>query len=217
MSLRREESLRSQRRDNLLTLGKVKVTHKESEQFSERAQKQFDRWFFSLPSQEQARLRADNVLPYREQGDPRRRLCQLFTNSNTFAYEQDDSSRTESETFYSREKVLDILSAVLNSLSVSNDPSVRLHFEFVRTVLKANGHYDGVQIGQMYGLTKAAVNLRVLKMRKTLENAISMLGQGDPGKESPPPPTPHRRVSHRRKKIQASRTKPKGCSPCRRA
>ena len=213
MSLKREESLRSQRRDNLATLGKVKVSHKESEQFSERAQAQFDKWFFSLPAKDQARLRSEGVEPYREQGDPRRRLCQIFTNSTVFAYTEGDGTRTESETFYSREKVLDILHAVLNTLSDSNDQAVRLHFEFIRTVLRAPGSLDGAQIGKLYGLTRAAINLRVLKMRSQLATALQSLG-GEvhtlPGKESPRVGGCHRRVPHREGKMQGNCKKPRG-------
>ena len=218
MSLRREESLRSQKRDNLATLGKVKASHVESGEFSERAQREFDKWFFSLPRQEQDRLRSEGVEPYREQGDPRRRLCQIFENSNAFAYETPSAVRNETETFYSREKVLDILHAVLTSLACSADAQVRLHYELVKAALRMHDAKDGATIGKAYGVTRAGINYRVQKMRASLETALQTLHGAEPsppGKESPRPPRPKRRVPHRGKKMQRICQKPRGFKPCR--
>jgi len=70
---RREEARRSQKRENLSTLRKQKVSHVESANWEEKAHKEFDAWFFAQSKKSQADLREQGVIPYREMPDPRRK------------------------------------------------------------------------------------------------------------------------------------------------
>lgn len=180
---RREEARRSQKRDNLSTLRKQKVSHVESATWEEKAQKDFDTWFFSQPKKSQADLRAQGVIPYREMPDPRRKLAPLFEKSSKFVT-HDTAQHEEQAQFISRDRVLDLVRAILKSMSTSASPEVRLHFELVRMALRMDDAMRGEDLGRLYNLGRAGINYRVQQMRESIGKSLaSLVGQNTYGNE----------------------------------
>lgn len=164
-----DEARRSQKRENLATLGKQKVSHRESSAWEEKAQRDFDRWFFAQSKDKQDVMREQGINPYREMGDPRRGLAPLFEKSYYFGYTQGDSAHTEAETFVSREKVAELVGRILATLAVSTSPEVRLHVELLKVALRTHDALNGEQLGKLYDLGRAGINYRVQRMREVLE------------------------------------------------
>ena len=176
---RREEARRSQKRDNLSTLRKQKVSHVESATWEDKAQKDFDAWFFGLPKKSQADLRAQGVIPYREMPDPRRKLAPLFEKSSKFVT-HDTAQHEEQAQFISRDRVLDLVRAILKSMSTSASPEVRLHFELVRMALRMEDAMRGEDLGRLYNLGRAGINYRVQQMRESIGKSLASLVAQNP-------------------------------------
>jgi len=208
MSLRdrTDRAMQSQRRENLQTFRKQKASHIESSEWEAKAQRDFDKWFFAKPKDEQAVMRERGIKPYCEHGDPRQGLAPLYEKSNYFGFTEGDKNHTESDTFISRDKVADIVNRILSTLSTSTSPEVRLHVELIKISLQTIDALNGEELGKLYGLTRAGVNYRVQRIRDTL---YGKKVKKAPSKESPTGGVSQRVAAHRRKKTETSCKKPK--------
>ena len=136
-------------------------------QYREGAQS-FDDWFRSLPKRDQDELRRQNVLPYSEQPKPDY-VFQPQPNHPAFHHDPSkEEPRVEHDTFYSREKVAEFTARLLDTLAVSPSKEVRLHLELVKIALRHSSAMTNAQLAKHYRLTRAAVNLRVQKLRRAL-------------------------------------------------
>jgi hypothetical protein len=171
---RREEARRSQKRENLSTLKRQKASHVESADWEAKAQRDFDKWFFSLSKTSQDAMRKQGVIPYREMPDPRRKLAPLFERSSKFVT-QDNNNHEEQSQFISRERVVDVVKAILRSMSTSSSPEVRLHFELVRMALRMDDAMRGEDLGRLYNLGRAGINYRVQQMREIIGTSLADL------------------------------------------
>ncbi|MFN9110839.1 MAG: hypothetical protein ACK5XN_12290, partial [Bacteroidota bacterium] len=92
-----------------------------------------------------------------------------------------EEARTEHDTFYSREKVAEFTARLLDTLATSPSRDVRLHLELVRIALRDAKAMTNEALARHYRLTRAAVNLRVQKLRRALTGPKeSFLGGGKP-------------------------------------
>lgn len=211
MSLKSFESKRSQHLDNLLTFSRQKESHIESDKWESEAKAGFDKWFFSQTKEQQKLLRSRGIIPYREIGDERKDFRPLFEKSKMFIH-HDNPERVEKESFYSRDSMRQAVSAIINSMSVSPHPQVRLHFELVKAALKTSDALNGEQLGSLLNLTRAGVNARVQRMRQVLGMALKdeQEGQIPPCKESPMEGGGKRVAQHRERKMRTPPAKPRG-------
>ena len=145
------------------------LTRRECERFYSKAVRDFDRWFFSLTKDRQAALRESGVRPYRED------VCKHYvfpvnsesTTAVVFS-PWDPNDDKDNDTFYSREKVEEFTRRLLDTLSYSLDPRVRLHFLIVKIALRMPDAIDGKRVAKLFGITKAGVSFRVQRMRQIL-------------------------------------------------
>lgn len=180
------------------------LSKRECEQFYSKATREFDRWFFSLPKYKQASLRESGVRPYRE--DKCRHYIIEFDaehNGGATCLPWDAPGPNDSETFYSREKVQEIVRRLLDTLGYSLDPRVRLHFLLVKLALKMPDAIDGKRVAKLFGITKAGVSFRVQRMRAIMA--------GIPPKESLLGGVNSRVAPHRGQKTRISPRFSKGC------
>lgn len=144
-------------------------TKSEAERQYREGAARFDKWFDSLPVAERKRLRDGGVLPYREQAKPEY-VFNVQGSHPVFSHDPfNEKPRTEEETFISRDKVLELIGRMLETFSVSHSKEVRLHVELLKIAMRYHGAMSGVELARMYRLTRAAVNLRVQKIRRVLE------------------------------------------------
>lgn len=211
MSIASDESKRSQKLENPLSFGRSRESHRESEIWEAGAKAAFDKWFFSQTKEQQKLLRSRGVIPYREIGDERKDLRPIFEKAKIFIH-HDKPERVESESFYSREAVRDAVSAILNSMSVSPYPDVRIHFELVKAALRTSDALNGEQLGLLLDLTRAGVNARVQRMRQVLGLALQEAKKAakPPGKESPDRGGCKRVAQHRAVKMRTPPDKARG-------
>ncbi len=141
----------------------------ESERWFTKARSDFDRWFFSFSKAEQMAMRAKGILPYSEMKSDEY-IFPVNTESAkavcTPIY--DPSDPTDSDTFYSRERVEEFTRRILDTLEYSHSPEVRLHFQLLRIVLRDHRAMDGESLAKLFGMTRAGINFRVQKIRETL-------------------------------------------------
>jgi hypothetical protein len=143
-------------------------TKSEAEKQYREGADRFDSWFHSLPKGEQKRLRDGGVLPYAEQPKPEY-VFQPQPNHPVFVHDPSkEEARTEHDTFYSREKVAEFTARLLDTLATSPSRDVRLHLELVRIALRDAKAMTNEALARHYRLTRAAVNLRVQKLRRAL-------------------------------------------------
>ena len=143
-------------------------TKSEAEKAYTQGAKDFDRWFYSLPPDQQELLRAKGVLPYREMAVTEY-VFQVQPNAKAFHFNPwEEPERTEQDTFYSREKVREFVSLMLKSFSVSQSPEVRLHLELIKIALRMPDAMTCASLARITGMTRAGVNLQVQQIRAVM-------------------------------------------------
>jgi hypothetical protein len=60
--------------------------------------------------------------------------------------------------------VANIVNDVVQMLGYTRDPRVRRHWELMRLILRAPGHLNGKEIGEMFGVTKQAISIQAKGM-----------------------------------------------------
>ena len=142
--------------------------------------KRFDAWFRGLPKVQQEQLRSDGVVPYSEAKSPNH-VFPIYERAAIWAYNP-DVERIEQESFISREQVGLIVADVVEMLGYTDDPVVRRHWELMRLVLRAPGHLNGKQVGELFGLTKQAISAQAIKMLARIDRRAS-IARGLPNDE----------------------------------
>jgi hypothetical protein len=136
----------------------------------------FDRWFDSLPKAKQDKLRDGGVIPYREMVQSRN-VFEVQPEHPSWSTDRETTrnimmgevtTRTETDTFISRDHVGVMLKAFIDALAMTNDFRVRRHVELVRWTLGLPGCLSAPDIAMMYGITKQALHKRGEQIRATL-------------------------------------------------
>lgn len=193
------------------------LSKREAESFYSKATRDFDKWFFSLPKEQQTTLRESGVKPYAEL------KCRHYViefdpehNNGDTPLPWDEPTPDNSETFYSRDKVQEIVRRLLDAIGYSLDPRVRLHFLLIKLALRMPDAVDGKRVARLFGITKAGVSFRVQRIREILQNGgetqqnAGKKGHATPVKESPGHVGTSRVASHRGQKTRVSWGKPRG-------
>jgi len=124
----------------------------------ERDAKSFDAWFFAQPKKAQEKMRESGVLPYREMVQSRR-VFSIDENHPTWSDDvakrrtmqlDEMHTRTEVDTFISRDHVGVMLKAFIDALALTGDYRIRRHVELIRWSLSLPGCLSSRAIGQMY-------------------------------------------------------------------
>ena len=126
----------------------------------------FDRWFDSLPKAKQDKLRDGGVIPYREMVQSRN-VFEVQPEHPAWATKAEET-RTETDSFISRDHVGVMLKSFIDALALTNDLRVRRHVELVRWTLELPGCLSAPDIALMYGITKQALHKRAEQIRSTL-------------------------------------------------
>jgi len=124
--------------------------------------KRYDAWFKSLPKVQQDKLREEGAGPYCE-ARTHDHVFPIYEQAAIWAYKPNDV-RVEQDEFISREQVANIINDVVQMLGYTRDPKVRRHWELMRLVLRAPGHLNGKEIGEMFGVTKQAISIQAKGM-----------------------------------------------------
>ena len=112
--------------------------------------KSFDAWFFAQPKKVQEKLRESGVLPYREMVQSRH-VFNIDPNHPSWATRDNDTTRTEVDSFISRDHVGVMLRAFIDALACSDSFAFRRHVELIRWALSLPGCLSSRTIGGMYG------------------------------------------------------------------
>ena len=134
--------------------------------------KRFDAWFRSLPKVQQEELRAEGVVPYAE-AKSHDHVFPIYERAAIWAYNPNEE-RIEQESFIAREQVGRIVADVVDMLGYTDDPHVRRHWELMRLVLRAPGHLNGKQVGDLFGVTKQAISAQAIKMLARVDRRASI-------------------------------------------
>jgi len=168
--------------------------------------KRFDRWFYSLPQIQQDKLREEGCVPYREAKSPDH-VFPVYERASIWLYDpRDNETRTETESFISRETVGRIVHDVVDLMGYTSDPNVVRHWELMRSVLRVPGHLNGPQLAKLFGVSKQAISAKAKGMLARVDKRLQVLRGLDadalcpPCKESPLPPPTSSRGRHLRKK-----------------
>ena len=124
----------------------------------------FDAWFFSLPKDEQHKLRDHGVLPYREMVQPRH-VCEVQPWRRIWNSPEVEQ-RVETDSFISREHVGSMLKSFIDALALTGDFQIRRHVELVRWALDLPGCLPAPDIAKMYDVSKQAIHKRARVMRE---------------------------------------------------
>ena len=125
--------------------------------------KSFDAWFFSLPKDEQHKLRDHGVLPYREMVQPRH-VCEVQPWRSIWNSPEQEQ-RVEKETYMTTGYVGTMLKSFIDALALTGDFNIRRHVELVRWAIDLPGCLPAPDIAKMYGVSKQAIHKRARVMR----------------------------------------------------
>lgn len=130
-------------------------------------EKAFDAYYFSLPAEKQAELRALDppLLPYRELPQPRN-IFPVYENDSAFstADPRRQEVQTETDSWVTRERLLEVVSDLLIMLGASPDKAVQAHFDLIRIILQTPDAPTQLELAKRMGLTKQAVSVRAKKL-----------------------------------------------------
>ena len=119
----------------------------------------FDRWFFSQSKKVQDKLRESGVLPYREMV-PSKHVFEVNPDHRAWAKIDNDTMRTETDSFISRDHVGVMLRGFLDALALSDDYRFRRHVELIRWALSLPGCLSSRMIGKMFNRSHEAMRKR---------------------------------------------------------
>ncbi len=130
-------------------------------------EKAFDNYYFSLPADKQAELRALDppLLPYRELPQPRN-IFPVYENDSAFSTADPRrlEAQTETDSWVTRERLLEVVSDLLTMLGASPDKAVQAHFDLIRIILQTPDAPTQLELAKRMGLTKQAVSVRAKKL-----------------------------------------------------
>ena len=155
--------------------------------------KRYDAWFKSLPKVQQDKLREEGAGPYSE-ARVHDHVFPIYEQAAIWAYKPNDV-RVEQDEFISREQVANIVNDVVQMLGYTRDPKVRRHWELMRLILRAPGHLNGKQIGEMFGVTKQAISIQAKGMLAFVDKRRQASVQAQLDAAASPPNTPPKGIS----------------------
>lgn len=130
-------------------------------------EKAFDTYFYSLPAEKQAEFRALDppLLPYRELPQPRN-IFPIYENDSAFstADPRKLEAHTETDSWVTRERLLEVVSDLLTMLGASPDKAVQAHFDLIRIILQTPDAPTQLEVAKRMGLTKQAVSVRAKRL-----------------------------------------------------
>lgn len=136
--------------------------------------KRFDRWFYSLPKTQQDRLREEGCVPYREAKSPDH-VFPVYERAAIWLYDpRDTETRTETESFISRETVGRIVHDVVDLMGYTTDPTTLRHWELMRLVLRVPGHLNGPQLAKLFGVSKQAISAKAKQMLGRVDRRLAI-------------------------------------------
>ena len=152
--------------------------------------KRFDKWFYSLPKSQQDRLREEGCVPYKEAKSDDR-VFPIYERANIWLYDpRDNETRTETESFISREAVGRIVADVVDMMGYTRDPTTLRHWHLMRLVLRVPGHLNGQEIATMFGVTKQAVSASAKAMLAKVDRRLAIARGLRPDCDLSPTPPP---------------------------
>jgi len=158
--------------------------------------KRFDKWFYALPKIQQDKLREEGCIPYKEARSPDH-IFPVYERAGIWLYDPRDSeTRTESESFISRETVGRIVHDVVDLMGYTNHPATLRHWHLMRAVLRVPGHLNGPQLAKMFGVTKQAISMKAKQMLAKVDKRLA-IARGLAPDLSIGPPLPPRKESSR--------------------
>jgi hypothetical protein len=172
--------------------------------------KQFDKWFYALPKIQQDKLREEGCVPYKE-ARSHDHVFPVYERAGIWLYDpRDTETRTETESFISRETVGRIVHDVVDLMGYTTHPATLRHWHLMRAVLRVPGHLNGPQLAKLFGVTKQAISMKAKQMLARVDRRLAIargltpdLSIGlppPPVKESPRTPPASRVAEHLRKK-----------------
>jgi hypothetical protein len=138
--------------------------------------KSFDAWFFAQPKKVQDKMRESGVLPYREMVQSRH-VFLIDPNHPSWSSDREKTrnmgigeiqTRTEVDSFISRDHVGVMLKAFMDAISNSDSMQFRRHVELVRWALSLPGCLDSRTIGRMYKRSHIWAQKRARQIRSTV-------------------------------------------------
>jgi hypothetical protein len=155
--------------------------------------KRYDAWFKSLPKVQQDKLREEGAGPYSE-ARTHDHVFPIYEQAAIWAYKPNDV-RVEQDEFISREQVANIVNDVVQMLGYTRDPRVRRHWELMRLILRAPGHLNGKEIGEMFGVTKQAISIQAKGMLAFVDKRRQASVQAQLDAAAHTPETPPKGIS----------------------
>jgi hypothetical protein len=137
--------------------------------YERREEREFDEWFYSLPSREQDRWRSKDILPYAEQ-PVAGNVFPVITNHEAWIDDErvTETTRTESTRYIDEEVMRERLIQVFRILDRFADGRMSLHMLFIRTMLGEDTGVNLVQLAKRYRMTKQAMFYRARQLRRAL-------------------------------------------------
>ena len=138
--------------------------------------KSFDAWFFAQPKKVQEKMRESGVLPYREMVQSRH-VFNIDPNHPSWSSDRDKTrnmnmdevhTRTEVDSFISRDHVGVMLSAFMDAIAQSDSMQFRRHVELIRWALSLPGCLDSRTIASMYRRSHIWAQKRARQIRASV-------------------------------------------------
>lgn len=134
----------------------------------------FDCWFDQHTKEEQAEFRKRGVIPYREMSTTKRPY-QVVPTHPVYQYVEppfDEIGNAGGEKFYSRSFVLAVIRALLSSLSDVKEEQTKANVAIIQQAFGIRTDRTQREIGAVLGISHAAVQSRIMFVRRRLQREI---------------------------------------------
>jgi len=190
-------------------------------------EKVYDKWFYSLPRDQQQRLREGGCRPHAEETSPDT-VYPVIEDHTMWSSDKVETERVESTRFISEDDLKVRLNKLFIILERYSDGFTALNMVFIRTVLGCDTGTNLAKLAKEFGITKQAICWRARNINRALSAVSDDLvavkakvrrpkkrqklrkSRGNPPKESLKRGGIHRAASHPGVFAQSSTRKPKG-------
>jgi hypothetical protein len=132
-------------------------------------EKEFDKWFDTLPLTKRTRLRKEGVVPYREVASTPN-VFPIIESHPMWSDASQDKTRIESTRYIGEEELRERLVALFDILERFADGRMKLHLVFIKTMLGCDTGTTIAKLSKKYKITKQAMNWRARQLRSALGN-----------------------------------------------